>query len=402
MHIRQRSKVVAIGAGGTGGHIFPALSVAKRLVEDGYRVIFFTDKKIYNYISKDDALLNCGAVRVVQLTCKNAPRWKQALFVLKDLWKCKLMIRERVSLCIGFGGYVSFSVVLFGILTFRRTIIHEQNAVIGLTNRLLLPFVRICLTSFENTLKISKRMKKRKCIFVGNPIRDEIKKYIYNYDNPSVNYRAFYKIEDKINITIMGGSQASGVFDDIIPQAIGMLPPHMANMIKVNHQCRANDQDGVENIYTILGISHDVRPFFHNVGELMRSSHLMITRAGSGTLFEIMALGVPSILIPLPSATDNHQYENAKFLRDVNGCILMEQSTLTKERIANLLTQLFTHDAMLYDMSVNANKQAQNFADIKILAIINRMLGYIDLEEQKETAISTKNVKYINDNVGLG
>ena len=145
-----------------------------------------------------------------------------------------------------------------------------------------------------------------------------------------------------------------------------------------------------------------MRPFFHNVGELMRSSHLIITRAGSGTLFEIMALGVPSILIPLPSATDNHQYENAKFLRDVNGCILMEQSTLTKERIANLLTQLFTHDAMLYDMSVNANKQAQNFADIKILAIINRMLGYIDFEEQKETAISTKNVKYINDNVGLG
>ena len=400
MHTYQKNKSVAIGAGGTGGHIFPALSVAKRLIEDGYKVIFFSDGKFYNYIKKDNPLLASGMIKVVILSCKNAPRWKQILMILKDLWKCKIIIKEKVSVCIGFGGYVSFPVILFGILTFRKTIIHEANAVLGLANRLLLPFVRICLTSFENTKKISKRMKKKKCIFVGNPIRDEIKQYVYNYDNPSVNYRAFYKIEDRINITITGGSQASGVFDEIIPQAIGMLPPSIANIIKVNHQCREKDKDFVENIYTSNGISHDVRPFFYNVGELIRGSHLLIARAGAGTIFEIMALGVPSILIPLENSADNHQFENAKILRDVNGCILMEQSTLTKERLANLLTQLFTHDGMLYDLSSNASKYAQVNADLKILAVINRMLGYLEMPVDER--ITTKNIRYINDNVGLG
>ena len=396
---KYKNRYVAIGAGGTGGHVFPAIAVAKKLIEHNYRVLFFTDKRSFEYIKQYSSLLNNNAFTIVFLTSKNAPRWKQFFMIIRDLWRCRFILTERVSLCIGFGGLVSFPVILFGILTFKITIIHEANAVMGLANRLLLPFVRVCLTSFEETKKIPKKYKKTKIINVGMPIRDEIKKYVYNQDNPSVNYRMFYKIEDIINITIFGGSQASDVFDKIIPQAITLLPNHISNKLHIIHQCRKENCNAVAEKYANANITAKVAPFFNNVGDLMRQSHLMIARAGSSCLAEITSLGVPSILIPLPSAKDNHQYENAKCLSNNNGAMLIEQNTLTPERLCEMLKHLLEHDALLYEMSVVAKKYSSVYADLKILAVINRCLGY---EEDIEISSNLANVRYINDNVGLG
>lgn len=396
---RHKNRYIAIGAGGTGGHVFPAIAVAKKLIEHNYRVLFFTNKGSFEYIKQYASLINNDAFTVIFLTSKNASRWKQVFMIIRDLWKCRFILTERVSLCIGFGGLVSFPVILFGILTFKITIIHEANAVMGLANRLLLPFVRVCLTSFEETKKISKRYRKTKIINVGMPIRDEIKKYVYDQDNPSVNYRMFYKIEDIINITIFGGSQASDVFDKIIPHAMTLLPNYISNKLHIVHQCRKENCSFVSGEYANANITAKVEPFFKNVGDLMRQSHLVIARAGSSCIAEIASLGVPSILIPLPSAKDNHQYENAKFLSNNNGAMLVEQTTLTPERLSEMLKHLLQHDALLYEMSVVVRKYASIYADLKILAIINRCLGY---EEDIEISSNLANVRYINDNVGLG
>ena len=110
----MKNRIVAVSAGGTGGHIFPALSVARLLIQEGYFVYFFTDKKISNYIKQDDAILHCGMFEIVELCAKNAPRYKQVIMILKDLWRCRKIITEKVSLCVGFGGLVSFSPVLVG------------------------------------------------------------------------------------------------------------------------------------------------------------------------------------------------------------------------------------------------------------------------------------------------
>ena len=398
----MKNRIVAVSAGGTGGHIFPALSVARLLIQEGYFVYFFTDKKISNSIKQDDAILHCGMFEIIELCAKNAPRYKQVIMILKDLWRCRKIITEKVSLCIGFGGLVSFSPVLVGVLSFKKTIIHEQNAVIGLANKLLLPFVNLCLLTFEKTKGIKKKYSK-KCFFVGSPIREEIKKLVYNYDNPSVNYRAFYKIDDVINLTILGGSQACQAFDEMLPTAISMLPNAISNKLIVHHQCKERDVDDLEKYYTQHGISHEVKPFFYDVGKLLRASHIVISRAGSTTISEICALGVPSILIPLPTSANNHQYENAKFLRDKNGTILLEQSSITAENLSMLLTNLFTHDFHLFELSQSARKLAVINADIQIVAIINNTLGNEgDVEKFLKEKNNISNVAYINNNVGLG
>lgn len=396
-----KNKCVAISAGGTGGHIFPALSIAKLLINDGYYVLFFTDSKFFNYIKDNDPIFRCDLFKIVELSAKNSSRFKQIFMIMKDFIKCRKILTKGVKLCIGFGGFVSFTPVLFSILTFRKTIIHEQNAVLGLANRLLLPFVKKCLLTFENTKGISKKYMK-KCIVVGSPIREEIKKMVYNYDNPSVNYKAFYKIEDTINLTIIGGSQACKVFDDLIPQAIAMLPNAIINKLNITHQCKYSNINKLEQFYTERLISHNVKPFFYNIGEIFRSSHLVISRAGSTSIAEISALGVPSILIPLPSATDNHQYYNAKFLRDNNGAILLEQDSITASSLSQLLMNLFNHDVCLYELSQGCRKVAKINANIEIFNIINEMLGNSIFKEKESQKIDTTNVKYINDNVGLG
>lgn len=404
---RQKQKVVAIAAGGTGGHIFPAITIAKALVNEGCYVIFFTDKRLFNYLNKDDFLIKCETLEIVQLSAKNESRFAQIIMILKDLWKCKKIFHTHVSLCIGFGGFASFAPVLFSVLTFKKTIIHEQNSVMGLTNRILLPFVDRCLLAFQNTLRISSFFKK-KCIFVGNPIRENVKKFVCYYDNPSVNYRAFFKISDVINLTITGGSQACDVFDKIIPEAISMLSESILKKICVNHQCRDTNREMLEKFYEERNIKHNVQPFFYEIGELFRNSHLVIARSGSTTIAELTALATPSILIPLPTATDNHQYENAKLLRNNNGTILLEQSNLTKERLSLLLTNLFTHDEQLFEMSKGCYSMANVDADVKIVKIINDFLkisANVDnkkIDDDDDARIKTKDAKYINDNVGLG
>lgn len=394
------NRVVAISAGGTGGHIFPALAIAKILIQEGFYVIFYTDKKFFNYVKQEDVFLRSGMIEIVQLTAKNASRWKQIFMIIEDLFLCKKILTKKVSICIGFGGLVSFAPVMFSILTFKKTIIHEQNAVIGLANKILLPFVSRCLISFKNTAGIRKMFRK-KCVFVGNPIRDEIKKMVYNYDNPSVNYQAFYKIDDIINLTITGGSQACDTFDKIIPQAIALLPVSITNKLHVIHQCRDVNVEMLRNFYTEYGISHDVRSFFYNIGEILRASHLIISRAGSTTISEISALGVPSILIPLPTSANNHQFYNAKFLRDNNATILLEQKDLTKENLSQFLLNLFDHDKLLSELSQCCRMVSNINADMLFLNEINKILGIRD--EYTSTDLTwTKNAGYINDNVGLG
>ena len=396
----KKSRVVAITAGGTGGHIFPALTIARMLVNDGFYILFYTDRRFFNYIKPDDIFIRSGMIKITVLKAKNAKRWKQILMIIRDFFSCYKILTKKASMCIGFGGLVSFAPMLFSILTLKKTIIHEQNAVIGTANKMLLPFIGKCLISFKNTIGIGSF--KRKCIFTGNPVRNEIKKLVYNYDNPSVNYRAFYKIDDIINLTITGGSQACEAFDEIIPQAISMLPSSITNKLHVVHQCRSTNVDILKNFYTECGITHDVRPFFYNMGEIFRASHLVISRAGSTTISEISALGVPSILIPLPFSAKDHQFFNAKFLRDNNATILLEQQSLTKESLSQLLLNLFDNDYSLFELSQCCRKLAQVNADITIFNEIKASLNMPEEKYDVKQKTSIINAKYINDNVGLG
>ncbi len=400
----SKKMTIAIAAGGTGGHIFPALTIAKILIQNGFYVLFYTDKNFFKYFEeKENTILRSGMIEVIQLKARNAPRILQVFMILKDFFSCRKILTKRVSLCVGFGGLVSFAPMLFGILTFKKIIIHEQNAVIGLANRLILPFATKCLLSFKDTLKIKKSFLK-KCVFVGNPIRDEIKKLVFNYDNPSVNYMAFYKIDKDIDITItiIGGSQACEFFDNMIQDAISLLPQDILSRLNVIHQCKAINIEKLDSFYSRKSITHTVSSFFRDIGEILRASHLVISRAGSTTIAEISSLGVPTILIPLPSAADNHQFYNAKFLRDNNAAILLEQNSLTKEILSQLLLDLFKNDQKLFELSKSCRNLANINADIAIFNEIKKTLGMEEEKYNDNSDLNIKNARYINDNVGLG
>ena len=394
----KKNQTIAISAGGTGGHIFPALAVAKSLLKEGYKVIFFTSKNFYKYVRVDDIKID-GLV-IVQLSCHNASRWKQFFMILRDLWTCRIISTRKVCLCIGFGGLVSFPPLLYGILTRKKCIIHEQNAVLGLANRLLLPFVRLCLLTFEETKKIPTAFK-HKIVVVGNPVRQEIKDLVFNFDNPSVNYKAFFSLDDNINLSIIGGSQASKAFDEIVPLSISQLPDDIKQKLFVSHQCKEANVMIVKNIYNSANVKNDVRPFFFNIGELMRSSHLIIARSGATSIAEIASLGIPSILIPLPTATDDHQFENAKILRDIGGTIVLEQGILKPNILSKTLEDLFRKESSLFEMCKNTRKISQKYfyADTKICMIINKLLRG---DDNFNIQIDTQDPSYIADNRGLG
>ncbi len=178
-----------------------------------------------------------------------------------------------------------------------------------------------------------------------------------------------------------------------------MLSNNIANKLNIIHQCRIENIDKILTKYISNGITSTVKPFFENIGDIMRRSHLIIARAGASTISEITAIGAPSILIPLPTAADNHQYENAKILSNKNATILLEQKELTPERLADALNNLFTHDILLSEMSAYCLKCANFYADIKIIAIINKILGY---ENNIEIKSNLSNPNYINRNTGIG
>ena len=174
---KQKRRIIAIAAGGTGGHLFPALVVAKRMLEEGYKVIFFSDKRAMRFLKDDNPIFTFDTFKVVMLESQNAPRWQQFFMIIKDMWKCRIIFTERASLCIGFGGLISFPAILFSILTFKKTIIYDPNSVFGLANRLLAPFVNLILLGFQNPARVNK-FYKRKCIFIGGIVRDEIKSLV--------------------------------------------------------------------------------------------------------------------------------------------------------------------------------------------------------------------------------
>jgi UDP-N-acetylglucosamine--N-acetylmuramyl-(pentapeptide) pyrophosphoryl-undecaprenol N-acetylglucosamine transferase len=347
-------KKIIIGGGGTGGHMFPAASVASALKLLGYNIILITDSRGMRYAKDfiDDVIIELPVANIRQSGFFN--KIKNIIYLIKSIFiSLKVIIKHRPVAVIGFGGYPSFPAAIAGILTLRPLFIHEQNAILGRTNKFLYRFARKILLSFDNTLGIKKN---NNVIHTGNPVRSLIS-VTSNIDYPA--------IEDTFNILVTGGSQGAGIFSQMMPEICRQLPKDMQQKICITHQARPEDINHTKKLYKDYQINATVTDFIDDMGKEIAKSHLIICRSGASTMSEIGIIGRPALYVPLPSAADDQQTINAQMAVDAGAARLIRQQDFTKSYVAGVLTEYYMHPKKLVSMASHAKSLVKpNASDI--------------------------------------
>lgn len=327
MTAAPRIMTIALAAGGTGGHVFPALGLHAALVARGLRVLFITEDRGRRFVDES------AGIDVLEIPAANLRRRPvQGLVRLVSAVRlARKAMRERgVSAAVGFGGYPSLAGMGAALSLRLPTCIHEQNAVLGQSNRLLRRFVNRVALSFEQTSRIG---TSGRVSVTGNPVRPEIAALAaHDYALPAD--------DAKFCLLVLGGSQGASILSETVPAAVGNLPESLRSRVRVIQQCRQAEVDSVREAYETLGIEAEIAPFFDDIPSCLSQAHLAIARAGASTTSEVAVAGRPSILVPYPSAANDHQTANAQLLADAGGGWLLPQTAFTPQSLGALLVEL--------------------------------------------------------------
>jgi len=322
------TRTILIMAGGTGGHIFPALSVADHLRDRGWKVVWLgartgMEAKIVPQRGYPMAWIRFSGLRGKGLV-------RAALLPLNLLvafvQSARAIFAHRPDVVLGMGGYVAFPGGMMASLLHRPLAIHEQNSVAGLTNKVLAGVADRVLAGFPHAFG-----KRPRVDWTGNPVRTEIA-YI---PPPDVRFAAR---SGPLKVLVIGGSLGAQALNEIVPQALAQIPA--ATRPVVTHQAGAAHVDALKACYAQAGVVAEATAFIDDMAGQYAASDLVICRAGASTIAELAAAGVASVLVPFPHAVDDHQTANARFLADRGAAILIPQSELTAARLAELLTTL--------------------------------------------------------------
>lgn len=317
------TKRIVIMAGGTGGHIFPALAVAQFLQNQGWQVSWLGTKAGLESRVIPEAGIEIDWLSVSGLRGKGILSKIAAIFKLaKSCAEARKILKQRKpDVVLGMGGFVAAPGGLMAKMLKIPLIIHEQNRVVGTTNRLLAFCAVKVLQGFPNSFA-----PKFNAICTGNPLResfvDSIKQT--NSDN------------EVLKILIVGGSQGAKALNENVPNAIFLLK----NAVQVRHQTGAAMQNEVAETYKKLNLNAEANAFIDDMAAAYLWADLIICRAGAMTVSEVAAMGIPAIFIPLPNAIDDHQTANAKYLTESGAAILLKQSDLTAENLAQQIEKL--------------------------------------------------------------
>ncbi|QID17032.1 undecaprenyldiphospho-muramoylpentapeptide beta-N-acetylglucosaminyltransferase [Nitrogeniibacter mangrovi] len=311
-------------AGGTGGHIYPGIAVAEVLRALGWRIVWMgnadrMEGRIIPDKGYETAWIRFGALRGKGVMAKLLLPFN----LLRGFWQALGVLRRvKPDVVLGMGGYVSFPGGMMAALTGRPLVLHEQNSVAGLANRVLAGVADRVMTGFPKVLN--------KAPWVGNPVRADIVAL------PAPEAR-FAGREGPLRVLVIGGSLGAKVLNDTVPQALAALN---AERPRVVHQAGTAQIEALRESYRMAGVDGDLRPFIDDMAQAYAEADVVICRAGALTVAELAAAGVASILVPLPHAVDDHQTGNARFLADNGGAYLLPQSDLTVERLAGILRGL--------------------------------------------------------------
>jgi UDP-N-acetylglucosamine--N-acetylmuramyl-(pentapeptide) pyrophosphoryl-undecaprenol N-acetylglucosamine transferase len=321
-----------IMAGGTGGHIFPALAVADALKERGWQVIWLGAEGGMETRLVPQYGYRIETVRIAGMRKNGVKRWLSLPFMLGGalLRTTGVILRYRPDVAVGFGGYTGFPGGVMSKLLWKPLVIHEQNSVAGLTNRLLAKIANRTLFAFPSAFPGRDGL-------VGNPVRGEIAAVA----TPEARFAGR---EGALRLLVVGGSLGAKVLNETLPQALALIDA--ARRPLVVHQAGVKQIDALREHYAAAGVDADCRPFIDDMAAEYARADLVICRAGALTVAELAAAGVASILVPLPSAVDDHQTGNARYLEQAGAATLLPQSALTAAGLAGTLQQM-TRDACL-------------------------------------------------------
>lgn len=316
---------ILIMAGGTGGHIFPALAVARALMARGADVRWLGTRQGLESKIIPQEKIAIEWITVSGLRGKGAVSWLTAPFKLfKALFQAVKVIRNyQPNVVLGMGGFASGPGGLAAWILRKPLLIHEQNAISGLTNKILAPLAVKVIQAFPAAFA-----KRSNVITTGNPVRDDIA----SLQNPE--QRLLNRV-GSLRVLVVGGSLGAQVFNESIPQAVAQLPE--SERPELWHQTGERHLESAKSCYEQLGVSARVEPFVENMAEAYAWSDVVICRAGALTVSELAAAGAASILVPFPFAVDDHQTANAKYLSEHNAAILLSQDQFTSEALLELL-----------------------------------------------------------------
>jgi UDP-N-acetylglucosamine--N-acetylmuramyl-(pentapeptide) pyrophosphoryl-undecaprenol N-acetylglucosamine transferase len=312
-------------AGGTGGHIFPGLAVAEALRERGWRVHWLgapgsMESRLVPPRGFPLELIDFGGVRGKGVKTL----FLLPLRLLRAFWQALQVVRRvKPDVLVGLGGYITFPGGMMGTLLGKPLVLHEQNSVAGMANKVLTGIADRVFTAFPNVFK--------KAEWVGNPLRAEFLR------QPAPAER-FAGRSGPLRLLVVGGSLGAKALNDTVPQALALIPS--AQRPQVIHQSGEKQIDALRANYTAAGVLAELTPFIDDTAQAFADADLIVCRAGASTVTEIAAVGAAALFVPFPHAVDDHQTTNARFLSDAGGAWLVQQTELTPASLAMKLQTL--------------------------------------------------------------
>ena len=343
-------KLVALAAGGTGGHMFPAQALARELVTRDYRVALITDRRGQAFGDKIGVELH--RIRAARLEAGLKGKIVAvAQIALGTLGAQRLLKRLGPACVVGFGGYPSVPTMIAASRLDVPTLIHEQNALLGRANRLLARRVRRIATSFPNTSGIATGHA-AKVVVTGNPVRPAIA-LMRGVGYPAVTGDAPFRI------LVLGGSQGAHIMSAVVPSGLALLDAGLRRRLEVAQQARPEDLEAVRATYRDAGIAAESASFFDDVPARLASAHLVISRAGASSVAEIATVGRPAILVPFAAAAEDHQTLNARALAAEGAAWVTTEPDFTAATLAADLAGLMADSARLTAAAAAAAAQGR-------------------------------------------
>lgn len=356
---------ILIASGGSGGHIFPAVALAKELEKKNAEIFFAASRRVL-----DRDILKNTSYKKAYLSANPMP-YKFGLRAVVFLFKlCAdsinalfIILKFRPDVIVGFGGYTSGAVLLLASKMKIKTVIHEQNLVPGRTNRFLDRRVNRVAVSFEETKKY---FKNKNVVFTGNPLRSESLRECRS--------EAFAKMElekDKLTVLVMGGSQGARSLNNLVSRALTLLSSEKKKRLQLIHIAGRGNSGALREFYLKNGMNAKVFDFIENINEAYSSCDLAVSRSGAAAVFELAFFAKPMILIPFPNEKNNQRF-NAEAFAEKNAAIYRDEKTLTESGLKDLIDDLIDKPDMRKTLAENAKNLSTRDAARKLAEEVAR------------------------------
>lgn len=347
------TKTIMIMAGGTGGHVYPAMAVADYLKSLGWKVVWLCteggmENRLIAHKNYDKATITMQGVRG-----KGLLGWMRLPITLLRAFSqsIKALKQHQPNVVLGMGGFAAFPGGLMAKVLGHPVVIHEQNSVAGLTNKVLAKIATRVLVAFPSVLG-------KKAILIGNPLRDEITSLAPPEER-------FVKHEGDLRLLVVGGSLGAQALNDVIPQALAKMPQQMRPI--VIHQAGVKQIEALKNNYANVGVKADTRAYIDDMANMYDWADFVICRAGALTVAEVSAVGLGSLMVPFPFAVDDHQTTNAALLESGGAAFVVQQNALSVDKLVSILGELNREKCL--DMAVKARALGRPKATMEVAEI---------------------------------